>query len=445
MRMMSIRRHLLVWLLPGFLLLWAGAGSAIYFSIKQRHEAQLDAELRELWAALPFGDRSARVSLLSIEDFAKDDFGIYFQIWDQQGNRILKSENLGRFELPQTGSFGSEPEYRDQRLGNGDLVRTLSVGSTGGSLGPLKMIVATSWEENTADLRKSLIAIIAVGLLTGIGFAILLSLALRSGLKPLVGVGEQASRIEADTLSTRFPTKGLPGELRPIAERLNDLMSRLEESFAREKRFGADLAHEFRTPVAALRSLAEVAIKWPEQTSIEDYEDVLEISCELQVTIENLLTLARLENAKEQLVSEQIKVHALIEDCWLLFAPRATERGLAFRNSIDPDLTFESDPKLLRLIITNLLSNAAEYATGNSDILVTGDVTGLFVTNPAPHLTKDDLPKMFDRLWRHDQARTDSSHSGLGLSLAKTCAEVLSFDLTADLEGGSVRFSLKTS
>ena len=174
--MKSIRRHLLVWLLPGFFVLWAGAGSAIYLAVEERFEAQLDGELRELWAALPFGNRTGRASLLTIEDFAKDDFGIYFQIWDLRGNRLLKSENLGRFDLPRSELFETEPVYRDEELENGDLVRTLSVLEEGGSLGGVEMVVATSWEDGNAALSKVLVAILAIGAFTGIGFTMLLSL-----------------------------------------------------------------------------------------------------------------------------------------------------------------------------------------------------------------------------------------------------------------------------
>ena len=114
--MKSIRRHLLYWLLPGFLALWIGAGTAIFLATRQRLDTELDAELRDLLGAIPFGDRSGRPSLLSIEDFARDDFGIYFQIWDRSGVRILKSENLGQFEIERAGSFSEEPAYGDLLL-----------------------------------------------------------------------------------------------------------------------------------------------------------------------------------------------------------------------------------------------------------------------------------------------------------------------------------------
>ena len=140
--MSSIRRHILVWVLPGFLFIWIVAGCALYFSVKQRYEVELDSELREIRAALPFGNSSGRASLLSIEDFAKDDFGIYFQVWNKDGLRILKSENLGRFDLPRSSSFSEEPAYHSFPGGSESTVAGSTrcdeggYGSSKGSAGP---------------------------------------------------------------------------------------------------------------------------------------------------------------------------------------------------------------------------------------------------------------------------------------------------------------------
>ena len=442
--MSSIRRHILLWVLPGFFFIWVVAGCALYLSVKQRYEVELDSELRELWAALPFGDSSGRASLLSIEDFAKDDFGIYFQVWKTDGLRILKSENLGRFDLPRSSAFPSEPAYANTVLENQDPVRTLSVGVDGGSLGLLDIVVAKTREESIASLRKVLLAISGVGAGTVVAFSCLLGIAIRSGLKPLREIGVRAESIETETLSARFPESGMPRELQPIVNRLNNLMMRLEEGFAREKRFGSDLAHELRTPVAALRSIAEVAIEWPDQATGENYEDILEISSELQNTIESLLTLARLENANEELERRDVNVYRVVKSSWETFSEKARQRELIFENAIGKEQNIVTDPRVFQFIVSNLLSNATEYAPEGTEIAVrSSGETVLEIMNEAPHLSGEDLSRMFDRLWRHDEARTDSSHSGLGLSIARTSAEVLSMKLEASLEGKNLHFLLK--
>jgi two-component system sensor histidine kinase QseC len=84
-----------------------------------------------------------------------------------------------------------------------------------------------------------------------VGTAVIVALTVRRGLRPLGRVAEEAATIDA-----------MPGALKPICLRLNDSLERLEAAFARERRFTADVAHELRTPIAELRCLADVALKW---------------------------------------------------------------------------------------------------------------------------------------------------------------------------------------
>ncbi|MCB1232408.1 MAG: hypothetical protein KDN19_19325, partial [Verrucomicrobiae bacterium] len=304
--MKSIRRHLLAHLLPGFLALCAGAGIAIYFAVERNLESELDAELREISRALPFGNPTATsMTPLRLEDFDSDDFGIYFEVWSDDGLRLLKSSNLGQFDLQPPSAFPATGSFDDQILGTGDPVRTLSIRDPGtgkqDGLGLHLMVAKTRAPLNQA-LDRLLIGIIAVGILSLIGFALLATHALRVSLRPLVRLGDQVARMDADSLNARFPSEEMPRELAPIAEKLNELMRRLERSFVRERRFSADLAHELRNPVAALRSIAEVALKWPDRRSDDEFHDVKTISGELQTTIENMLTLARLEKDETELI-----------------------------------------------------------------------------------------------------------------------------------------------
>jgi signal transduction histidine kinase len=274
------------------------------------------------------------------------------------------------------------------------------------------------------------------GLIAALASTLLIRFALQSGLKPLETVGEQASRIDAGSLQQRFPVDALPGELVPIAGRLNDLLDRMEESFERERRFSADLAHELRTPVAELKSMAEVAIKWPEQATPDNYQDVQDISDRMQAMIENLLMLARLENDRAKITSEPVRLRDLTESNWKPFAVKAADRQLSLNLSVGNDDSLETDPKLLGIIVTNLLSNAADYAPDNSAIKVNGTDSDIVfsVSNPAPDLKSGDLDHLFERLWRKDSSRSDDSHSGLGLALAKSCSDVLRLELTANLD-----------
>lgn len=314
----------------------------------------------------------------------------------------------------------------------------------------INIAIARSRGEIDRTLGLLLGGITFSGLGAALASMLLIRFALKSGLQPLETVGEQVTRIDASSLDHRFDLSGMPAELAPIAQRLNDLMQRMEESFERERRFSADLAHELRTPVAELKSMAEVAIKWPEQATAENYDDVRDISDRMQATIENLMMLARLENSKARITKENLVTREIFEACSKPFLKGAEERKLNFQNKIGSSEKISSDAKLLRIVFENLISNAVDYAPEGSFITVTGacekNSRQVFaIENPAADLSPEDASHLFERLWRKDASRTDDRHCGLGLSLAQSCASQLGLELTAIKDGDVLRFTLSST
>ena len=274
----------------------------------------------------------------------------------------------------------------------------------------------------------------------------LLALALRSSMRPLARLGEQATTMGADSLHERFAVEAMPREIAPIVTRLNDLMARLEEGFERERRFSGYLAHELRTPLAAIRSTSEVALKWPEQATPEDHAAIARLAAHLQQTVDSLLLLAQAETMSAGIVRETVALRPLVEECAALHAERARERKLTLTMRLDETAVLQTDARLLRIIMTNLIANAVEYAPPRSEVTLACSATDrLFeVTNAAPALTAHDVPNLFERLWRKDAARSDASHAGLGLSLAQSCARALGFMLIANLDSrGMLSVSLR--
>ena len=455
--MKSIRVQLLSWLLPGFVVVCVVAIMGVYFSAKQANDADLDVRLGRLAGSARLALRNqanagaggARTPGLRAF-LAKEDFqspGQYFELWTSDGMPERRSPNLSNADLPRPPELTRDAIRYDGTLENGERVRLSAMQyPQGGGNPPLAFAVALSRSEGETRLSR-LSAQLVIG---GVGccavLCLLLALALRSALRPLARLGEQAVAMGAGSLHERFAAEAMPLEIAPIVARLNDLMARLEQSFERERRFSGYLAHELRTPLAAIRSTSEVAAKWPEQSSSEDYAEIARIAAHLQQVVDTLLQLSRAETSPSDIVRESLVIRPLIEECVALYVDRARQRNVSLTMRLDETLTLQTDVRLLRIIVMNLIANAVEYAPPRSEVTLACRATDrLFeVTNAAPALTAQDVPHLFERLWRKDAARSDASHAGLGLSLAQSCASALGLVLIAELDSrGVLRVSLR--
>ncbi len=449
--MTSIRTQLLGWLLPGFVVVCLAAGVGVYFSAKQAFEADLFAllgwlavsaglALRNKATAGTGGTRTPGLrAFLAKEDFQSP--GQYFELWTSAGAPDRRSPNLGTADLPRSSELTRDAIRYDGTLENGERVRISAMQyPQGGGSPPLAFAVALSRIEGEARLSR-LFAQLVIG---GVGccavLCVLLALALRFALRPLARLGEQAVAMGAGSLHERFATNSMPQEIAPIVTRLNDLMARLEHGFERERQFSGYLAHELRTPLAAIRATSEVAAKWPDQSSPDDHAEIARIAAHLQQVVDTLLLLSRAETSQSDIVRESVVIRPLVEECAALYADRARQRAVSLTMRLDETLTLQTDVRLLRIIVMNLIANAVEYAPSGSEVtLACLAPDRLFeVTNAAPMLTAEDIPHLFERLWRKDAARSDPSHAGLGLSLAQSCAGTLGLTLTAELVGSGV-------
>ena len=264
-------------------------------------------------------------------------------------------------------------------------------------------------------------------------------------LRPLTALTAQIAQIDDRRLATRLSVDRPPVELAVPIAKLNELFARLEASFARERALTAEVGHELRTPLAGLRTLLEVTALL--DRSGAEYRtaiaSALAIVVQLCALVENLLDLARLDGGQLELSQREVPLRALVDECWRPYADLAASRSLRFDNRIPADSIVTTDREKLRVVMANLLANAAQYTSVGGWIAVaTGSDAVVDVTDSGPPIPAEHLDKIFDRLWRGDAGRSSTGvHCGIGLALARGLCTRLSLSLDATSQpDGSVRF-----
>lgn len=460
--MRSLRRQLTTSLLGAFGLILGGGGLATYWAMRDSLFDQFDRGLEDkaravITAAVPredtlsvyFSDRFLR----SFDDAVATE---YFQVFDPKGKSVQRSDSLHNDNLPLQFGPPHNPEVWNM---------TLPSGKTGRAIGiefrvtprmrderpPIRAIVVVAAElEPILSTLRDLRLILILTWLGALGLTVLaVWRTLVANLRPVQAVSSEAARIDAHSLDQRLPVETLPLELRPVTAKLNALLDRLQASFERERRFSADLAHELRTPIAELRSLAEVAIKWPEERDPETDAIALAIAEQLESRVTTLLQLARAEQGHVSLKIERIDLVEACESALRPFRHRASERALRLQAMLpEAPLYFETDSVLFHAILGNLLDNAVTYAPADSDVFLrlfgrAPEGFQIEVQNTAPELVGISMERLFDRFWRQDPARTESHHAGLGLSLVRSYTHLLGLTIEAHFDSESARLTIQ--
>ena len=247
--------------------------------------------------------------------------------------------------------------------------------------------------------------------------------------------------IDLRSLDQRLPAGDTPAELLEPVQALNGMLARLDDSVQRLSQFSADLAHEIRTPLHTLLASNGQALNHPRSTA--EYQELLASNMEeferLKRMAENLMFLARAEQAERALDLQTLDLHSVGSELCDYFEALADDRQLRLENRLRGELL--ADQQLLQRALGNLLANAVRHADEGTLIsLRRHDEQGvcwLQVHNHGPVIAPEHLGKLFDRFYRVDPSRTQPGDSG-GLGLAIVQSIML-------LHGGRVRVSSDAS
>ena len=272
--------------------------------------------------------------------------------------------------------------------------------------------------------------------------------AARRGLAPLHGMKQGAAAVTASRLDYRLPADSVPVELAELAETLNEMLARLEDSFHRLSDFSSDLAHELRTPVGNLMTQTQVALS--RARTADEYREVLYSNAEeferLARMISDMLFLAKSDNALIEPGQVPVDLAKEVRELFEFYEALAEERTV--RLSLVGEGQVAGDKLMLRRAISNLLSNAIRHTNQGGEINVRiirldDDKTRLVIENTGDTISAEHLPRLFDRFYRVDPSRQrNTDGAGLGLAITKSIVEVHAGRIMVLSESGKTRFEL---
>jgi two-component system heavy metal sensor histidine kinase CusS len=439
----SLRLRLLLGTSIASALILTLLGFSVYAFMWHRLLAEFDAtqitKARTIAAMVELNDAtiSFDADLEQMPEFSAKRNAEYFEIWLSDGKVLARSPSLGTGDLPKSpgemnpsGHLIQLPDGHHGRLialsfavhaEHEDEVQTAPSSRQTATV----VLAARPMDVNRAlDDLSWLLSVLCAAAVVLCG-AVLYRIVGRAVAPVNQLAGEIESLRETD-LNRRMDPQKVPTELSPVVEKLNGLFSRLDESFARERAFTADVAHELRTPLAGIQTTLEVCRSRPRESA--EYESTIDecraMTDRLQAMIENLLLLARADAGQLPIRNQQIDLHHVMQESWLPLMPRIAGKKVDVRSANTGDCLADIDVDKTRIILRNLLDNAVTYVNEGGSIRWSIDrresKIEITVTNTGSHVDTADAIKLFDRFWRGDPSRTDTGvHCGLGLSLCQ--------------------------
>jgi two-component system, OmpR family, sensor kinase len=279
-----------------------------------------------------------------------------------------------------------------------------------------------STDEELESLRGILAYLVPLSLIVaGIGGWFLAG----RSLSPVVAMADRARQIGVENLSERLPVANPRNELGRLAETFNSLLARLEGSLIQQRQFMADASHELRTPVTTARTAASVALQQPTRQE-EDYRDTLAIieqeTIRLSRIVDDMFTLARADAGSYPVRAMPMYLDEVVDEVVRAVGVVARTRNITITANTLRPAPFTGDEDLIRRLILNIVDNAARYAPAGSAIRVALDRAGndyaVAVSDDGPGIPLEIQPRIFERFYRVDTARTHGGDGGAGLGLA---------------------------
>jgi len=258
----------------------------------------------------------------------------------------------------------------------------------------------------------------------------------RKALSGVETVTRTARLISRDDLKKRVPVEGGGDEIEQLARTFNDMLDEIEKLVTGMREMSDSIAHDLKSPVTAIRGLAEVTLttaKSPEEygtmaaSIIEECDRLLDM-------VNTMLLISRMESGVDRKESAPMDLAAVVREACDLFQPLAEDREIGLACAVPGSVPFSGDLRQIQRMVANLIDNAIKYTPSPGAVAVTlhregPDRVNLAVEDTGVGISGEDLPHVFDRFYRCDHSRSREG-AGLGLSLARAVARAHGGDIS---------------
>lgn len=423
----SIKYFLVISLLLSITIASTINGVGNYLLDEKVVQPYLDSQLIRLSAVIQILSHSANVDaetknevinyLREYQPITRQKF--IFQSWDDHGKLVINSQSFNENIILKNVPFG----FSDKRIGNDNW----RIYATYDKARHIKVIIGELY-----NIRRQLADDIArnnayILLITYPIFGIVVWLMIDYALASISRVADAISN-RASTYLEPVSMMDIPKEIKPLVAELNQLFLRLKLAFERNKRFAADAAHELRTPLAALKTNLQVALKTANQEEKElAFKKVLESVDRSSHVVAQLLTLSRLGEEEGLTDIKPFDLHKLSTEIIAYLAPYAIEKDIELELLPPPKSTIILGNEIsIGILIRNIVDNAIRYTPENGSIQIAIiDVTNSIifrVIDTGTGVPQELRDRIFERFYRI--LGTKTSGSGLGLAIVNQIAKL---------------------
>lgn len=415
--MTSLRRRLFLLLIFATVAVWISAVGWIYFANRAELEHVLDTRLQEAARMVHSMVASSNLETAGVAAASAADFTynrqLSCQVWSLSGRLLARSGGAP------DGNLAEETEGFSDRLVNGEPWRVYTVVD---AQHDVRVAVGDRIGLRNRLARDLIVGLIGPALLAIPLLGLMIWVSLGRGLAPLRRVAGEISRRDGDDIRP-VDGAGTPDEVRPLIAALNGLFAKVETARRHEKEMTAFAAHELKTPLAGLKTQAQVALAAKDAPTRDGaLRQIIASVDRASRLVRQLLALARLEALPaSDGEARELNIGALVREV-VAGLPRPSEIGVKVDHALD-GLEMRLDRDSLYLVVRNLQENAAEHIGWPGCIVWSAlpDGGGLAIEDDGPGIPEDELGEVTRRFFRG--RHRSASGSGLGLTIADLAAQ----------------------